>query len=542
MVITPSTNVILLRSPLEEGDGNQLDFTNASVQTQYFESLPSLNIGDNFTYQRKDNIIRAQGKVDDLIHYNYVMYQNEAYSDKWFYAFITRMEYVNDNTTYIYIKTDVFQTWQFDIQYKMTFVEREHTNNDTPGNNTLPENLELGEPIVSREDSGQFNLVEGSNTLYSYIQVGFQVTELIGNMKRPTTSIAGDVPVYNGLFSGLYFFSAPSPADAETVIAAYAEAGKSDAIVALFLIPNGLTSGISQTVTSGTMTYSINWIISNDAAHLLTSGNIPKPTYVGDAKPNNVYVPRNKKLLTYPYVYLHVSNFSGQDTIYKFEDWEDQNNASFKVYGSISQGCGIRLLPQNYKYSTDQTDTASYGLTGGKLPVLAWATDYYTNWLTQNAINLTVSYATQGISTLGNLLTGNVSGALSGAAGIAQTLAQQESQKIIPDSANGQTNCGDINVGLRFIGFSAVTMSIRREYARLIDRYFDRFGYATRTVKVPNVTGRQYWNFIKTIDCYIEGSIPQDDLIELKGLFNKGITIWHDPAHFMDYSANNAII
>lgn len=59
------------------------------------------------------------------MEYTYVMYQNENYSSKWFYAFIIGMEYVNDNCTNIYIKQDVWQTWQFDIQYLQSFVERE---------------------------------------------------------------------------------------------------------------------------------------------------------------------------------------------------------------------------------------------------------------------------------------------------------------------------------------------------------------------------------------------------------------------------------
>ena len=38
------------------------------------------------------------------------------------------MEYVNDSMTNIYIKTDVFQTWQFDLIYKQSFIEREMIN------------------------------------------------------------------------------------------------------------------------------------------------------------------------------------------------------------------------------------------------------------------------------------------------------------------------------------------------------------------------------------------------------------------------------
>ena len=35
------------------------------------------------------------------------------------------MNYVNDGLTEISIMTDVFQTWQFDITWKASFVERE---------------------------------------------------------------------------------------------------------------------------------------------------------------------------------------------------------------------------------------------------------------------------------------------------------------------------------------------------------------------------------------------------------------------------------
>lgn len=53
------------------------------------------------------------------------MYKNSNYSNKWFYAYITRMEYENDGMTNIYITTDVFQTWQFDLNFKESFIERE---------------------------------------------------------------------------------------------------------------------------------------------------------------------------------------------------------------------------------------------------------------------------------------------------------------------------------------------------------------------------------------------------------------------------------
>ena len=146
-VITPQTDVYLLKCPLEISDINQLTFANATAQFNYFNSLPKLTV-DNFTYQRKDGTIRYGANFDSLQSYNYVMYRNDAYSNKWFYAFITGMEYLNDNVTAIAIKTDVWQTWQFDLTFKPVLIDREHTNNDTVGANTLPEDLELGEFVV----------------------------------------------------------------------------------------------------------------------------------------------------------------------------------------------------------------------------------------------------------------------------------------------------------------------------------------------------------------------------------------------------------
>lgn len=147
MAVTPQTNVKLLQVPINLDNKNQITFSNSTEQFNYFNSLPKLE-SSNFSFQRKDNIIRWPGHVDNLMYYNYCMYQNENYGTKWFYAFITDMRYVNDNMTEITIATDVFQTWQFNLNYKKMFVEREHVNDDTIGLHTVPETLETGDYII----------------------------------------------------------------------------------------------------------------------------------------------------------------------------------------------------------------------------------------------------------------------------------------------------------------------------------------------------------------------------------------------------------
>lgn len=133
MAITPNTCLRLLKVPLAIDNKNQLTFANEQAQRQYFLSLPYVEI-DEISYQRKNSVISFPGHIDDLLEYNYVMYLNENYTNKWFYAFITNMEYVTEFNTKIYITTDVFQTWQFDYSFKQSFIEREmiEVANDIP--------------------------------------------------------------------------------------------------------------------------------------------------------------------------------------------------------------------------------------------------------------------------------------------------------------------------------------------------------------------------------------------------------------------------
>jgi hypothetical protein len=44
---------------------------------------------------------------------------------------------------------------------------------------------------------------------------------------------------------------------------------------------------------------------------------------------------------------------------------------------------------------------------------------------------------------------------------------------------------------------------------------------------------------VKTVDCNITGPIPAQDMVELKGIYNKGVTIWHSAANVADYSLDN---
>ena len=533
--ITPQTELKLLKCPIESDNRNQINFNNATAPYNYFNSLPKLEV-DNFTYQRKDSVIRYPAHIDNILEYNYVMYQNENYTNKWFYAFITNMEYVNDNMTYITIKTDVYQTWQFNMQWKKSFIEREHVNDDIIGNYTIPEDLEFGDFVCNSHtiDSQMDSLTEDMCYIVS------SAVDIYGNtVDNKLPMVVGQT--YNGIFSGTKYYRYETARTAQVAIQSVAEKGQLDAINGIFIAPKALATRKE----SGGQTL---WEIEESTGSKNYNISISK-----NQTSLNGYTPRNKKLLSRLYNYLVVSNNNGNSYVYYYEDFSN-SNCEFVVKMAISPGCSIRMTPKNYK-SVSEAD--EYSINMGKLPICSFPCDMYTNWLTQNSINvLGMTLTTDDINMGANML-GLVSSAMSigvgnyaggalslgnSALGIANAMITKKQHDLIPPQTRGNLNAGDVITSSNKNNFHFYKMSIRSEYARIIDKYFDMFGYKVNDVSLPNLTGRRNWNYIKTIGANIEGNIPENDLNEIKSLFNNGITLWHNTNTYLDYSQNNDII
>lgn len=545
--IAPQTDVYLLKVPLEIDNTNQLTFANSTAQFNYFNSLPKIGY-DNFTYQRKDNVIRIPALIDDIIQYNYVMYRNEGFSNKWFYAYIDKMEYLNDGVTAVSIATDVWQTWQFDLTYKQTFIEREHVNDDTVGAHTVPENLELGEMVQNSSTAFEPNKTVWtsghSSKLTNKYMIVFQVSEL------PTGSYGITKPhQYNSVYSGLFFFGVVSPGDATSMIYEYSSESKSDAIVAIFMAPTAFFDGCEfSNIQTGYGNVTVYYPVDSTGTSSMSDNNytISRPSNL------NGYTPANNKMFTYPFSYITIDNNAGGCVTERYEDFA--TTPKYYMAGSLGQGCSIKLTPIGYKGQQTNAENYQEGIPAMKYPICGWATDYYTNWLTQNAMNipLTVGSAiagvgltgigiAAGVATGGAAIVGATGASISAVQQIGNLLNEQYKASLVPDQAHGNTNCSDVNIAWNQC-FTVKCMSIKAEYAMIIDNYFTMYGYKVNTLKLPNVTGRRNWNYVKTVGCYIEADIPQDDLQAIKDMFNNGVTFWHNASTFADYSQNNDII
>ena len=351
---------------------------------------------------------------------------------------------------------------------------------------------------------------------------------------------------YNGIPAPLTYYRFDVLASLQGVLQALQQ-GKAEAIVSMFLAPKWLAPYVTgstdvKVATSNSYAYedlAINRISTLDG-----------------------YTPKNNKMLCFPFCYIGMSNSIGQYQIYHQENWainQLDSKMHAGMYGALVNGCSIRVVPQYYlgnQYAYD------YSVVLGKFPSLAWANDVYTNWLTQNGVNiLGITLNAEQAGVVGSLArigagialasTGGVAGVTagggligSGARGMFDTMQQSYQADIVPAGIRGSINSGDVTTSMGANRLYVYYVTIKSEYAKICDEFLTKFGYKVTTLKLPNVTGRKYWNYVQigASEMIGFGNIPADAMNELNRIFINGVTIWHDHANIGNYILNNTIV
>lgn len=521
------TKVYLMNTLLEKDYAHTMYFASESAQQSYFQNrIQSAMTFTDFSYQRKDNTIRIPKHIDSLYaaKVNYCMYQNAQYSNKWFYAFITDMKYINDEYTEVHIQTDCIQTWMFDITVKHSFVEREHASSDDIGEHTIEEGLELGDYVCNGIDK------DSNLTSYKYVIMTTAWTTTVNDDDDKPLAVN-----MGGIFYAGGAYICDTMEQVVNIVQALSNNSKADAITAVYMVPGKIINN-----ASGSLQF------SGQNAPVTYTYSIDRPTNI------NGYQPKNKKLFTYPFVYLLGSNNAGSSNLYRYEYFNRATGGekcNFSISGIPVVGGSIKSCPTYYKGLTLNQEE---GIMCGKFPTLSWSADMFTNWLTQNSVNIALGIGAGAVQVVGGLATMAATagagaaiggaGVVSGVQSIASTLAQVHTQSFTPNSARGNTNGGDINTANAANTFYYYAMSIKAESARIIDEYFSMFGYKCNRVKVPAKAHRRYYWYTKTIDANIVGGIPQDDLQTIKDCYNRGITFWNTETYYRNYNIDNAIV
>ena len=198
----------------------------------------------------------------------------------------------------------------------------------------------------------------------------------------------------------------------------------------------------------------------------------------------------------------------------------------------------------------------------GKFPTCAWSGDAFTNWLTQNSVNIAISAGLTAGGIAASILTAGgaaaaagtavnigtstslaASGTMSVANNVGGLIGQFHQASLLPNISGGQAT-GDIIWSASRSTITIKQMRAKNEFIRIIDEYFTRYGYKTNRVKTPNITGRTYWNYIEIDghDVLGHGNIPANYMQIINAIARKGVTIWHNHANIGNYSLNNTIV
>lgn len=353
---------------------------------------------NDYSFLRQTGSIMAGFTYSQCLQANYIAFQNPDYSNKWFFAWVDDVIYKGNNNTEITFTIDAWSTWYDYWTSKTCFINRQHVNDDTIGLHTIPENLDIGEVI---EEAVTEDTAYG-NTFGYWIAIATNWIIKDGSYGDNPLVEQGKqysgITVYDNTVFGtqLVLFEINSMSDFVNVydyILRTNGDGHIEDIENIFILPQ---VAIDSTKLTSHTAYVIEqqyeftfYTLGFDMLPETFNTTITKRTSFYD------YTPKNNKCFVYPYNYLFVSNNQGSNNIYKYEDFTSQN-CVFQNQFSISIGGSGRLVPLNYKRMTSNDDEA---LPLGKYPTCAWSSDAFTNWLTQNSINL----ATNMVSTVANV-------------------------------------------------------------------------------------------------------------------------------------------
>lgn len=561
-MIQPITEVRLCKNiPFANDYEHVIRFSTEADQTAYFLSKAEYTFNE-FTYQREEMAIKVPYGYDYLYECNYAMYRNPQYANKWFYAFITRKEYVNPNTTRIYIETDVYQTWQFRLKWKSSYIVREHTDrynaDGSPVINTIDEGLDYGTDY----DVVQVQQYIPHNDVFFLVMVC---------QKRMDVNSKEITPVLNGSPQPLTYYVHPFKMDGSvpgiTIDGTAQTLSKiTDVLKALYTSTETVNNVSSLYITESIGQRDLNFpMTSFEPVNIQDSSgtnfvtlyvkNVPeyevKTSDIG-LKYSGFDWPNETKLLMYPYTVTILTDLKGN-----YQEIKNEYINSDKIFittkGSIGISNKVCYQIDNYN-QLDTIDNAfevaqTNGIINNNPNDVPIITDLLSAYLQGNRNQIEnqknsivfngMMNAFSGVTgVIGQAASRNIGAALNTATGTIQGTGntlfqlqgiqakQQDISNIPPQlSKMGGNTAFDFGNGIK--GLYIIKKQIKPQYRQQLETYFKMYGYKVNELKVPNFKQRKEYNYVQMASVNCWGEIPHDDLNQIKGIFKNGVTIWH---------------
>ncbi len=491
---------LLENTGLEESYEHTFAWKELNNQFDYFMSKVVYRI-DRVAPVRFGEPVALPGNANTYTKCDYCMFQNLNYNGKWFYAFVNKIEWVNTETFRITYSIDYIQTYWFQFRFLDSFVVRQHAITDSLYSNRIPENLELDQYVVNEDWT--------THLFDDYKYIVCATVDKDGN-----DAVGG---VYSGIYSGLELNVFNTPDQVNIFIENLTSVNKSAAIVSIFMYPKAFI---------------------DDKGSLNPEFKVLKYEYT----PEHIdgYIPRNKKLLSYPFNLLYVTNLCGNSAEFRYEFF-DETRGGIEFYVGMDMASNPVAIMAPYAYKQiGAIPNWNEKITLEGFPQCAWNVDTYRAWLAQSGSSTAISTMGSALSGVANLMSLNFGGAVNSALNIAQTMAQVNATKSQPPQSHGAAgNSAMVAFGLK--DFYFYRLSVRRSVAIQLDDYFDMFGYAQHKLMPLNIFGRENWNYIQTQRAKVSGDAPAYARQLMETALNDGITFWHNP-DIGNYNKSNRIV
>ena len=444
---------------------------------------------NSYSFLRSTQTIQVKVPYGTVLKCNYMAFQNPDYSNKWFFAWIDDVIYKSNENTEIVYTIDSWSTWFSYWTRKECYVMREHVWDDTIGKNTIEENINIGRV----EQISETEVLTLSKKFWVCIMSDWLPYGEKGQF-------SDGIVIYNGTFISTPIFAFEyDPDDIDTILEQ----------VKNFIKTTNEDAHISSIKDIFMVPYELINPEDVDSTHHFVTALTTKPKELGinilKKYSWSDYTPKNNKLYCYPYNYLYVTNNSGNSNTFRYEDFE-QLQCQFLISMCLCVGVSGKLTPLGYK-GMDENDDESLPLA--KYPVCSWSSDAYTNWITQNSVNMQQQMFN---GMFGSILGGASAGANIVSSGIQNQQAMASAKNVsdvkmstgiepislglnligntvnsvlsimgqfhqaslLPNITGGQ-NVGDVNFSMGLNTFTFRSMRCKLEYLKQIDDFFSRF-------------------------------------------------------------------
>lgn len=560
MIIAPNSNAKLLTGvPIDSSYNHTVWFDSTAEQKAFFDGHVKSDVvtstGQTFTFsltgltnQRVErNYISVNIPYALLLDINYVMFQNTMYdATKWFYGFVTNIEYVNTVTTNVYYEIDLIQTFLFDFTLQNVRVDREIVVDELPlnsdnippyvGKYSIKENLPFSNnvntlveknPVINRTKSNvkDFFLYFSYTSTKGVIDQNYSITEntlnLTVNQIEPFNAATYFSDSRTLTASQIFIFDSRSIKQSDiteyitqyfkqivnTIISEDVQGVIND----IQMLPLYLFQQIRDPAT-------LIWQIKNETTQLFSFTMPPhfKAKYSNSTYLN--YTPKNQILYTSPYCLLCVYDYAHNSTDFLPELFSSTQMFFVNISFIAQKPCTF-FVPQYYNYNVDNNYEYAFSIENNyQIP---WVEDAYIRWQSQNQarinsiaqVNATLySKATDANAIIGSTkIAGQTLNSLlslgQGAGNIVATTGETIGNQLNIDASNyqreqsliqeisvaqntvpkvlGNPNISNALIESGYYGYTFIWKTLSAEEGKVADDYYSLYGYKLNVVKTP---------------------------------------------------------